>query len=364
MPLVIPPELKKVTPYVRRAEELDKDKSNAESRLVAYYCRQYAVHTGIDLATSTAGKTCLGDLLSSLEEEKVAMNSFTRDEAKFLCRKFADKIFDKADLDDRTGAATKNTAKTFYAAASFLEILNQFYKNDEGSEELAEIKKRAVYGKWKATEILKAINEGREPTPGGYGEDLTKEEDEAGSGADEAPKVEHVEDEDSKMAEEDVPSSEPDGPVVRLPSEEQSEDDDEYKAEPNKKEKTEEEDEDTGTEVELGLPPSYDFAPPPLAPPVVPPTVAKPPITFTPPPPAPAMQRPPIKPTPPPPVEKPEKKSGGGIFGFGKKNKSKLSKAVLADAMELTKFALAALEEKDSDLAAERLKQALKVLGR
>ena len=46
-----------------------------------------------------------------------------------------------------------------------------------------------------------------------------------------------------------------------------------------------------------------------------------------------------------------------------KRNKSKLSKAEFADAMELTKFALAALEDKNSELAAERLQQALEVLN-
>ena len=69
MPLAIPPELKKITPYVRRAEELDRDKANPESRLVAYYCRQYAVHTRIELAKSSDGKTCLGSLLNDLEGE-------------------------------------------------------------------------------------------------------------------------------------------------------------------------------------------------------------------------------------------------------------------------------------------------------
>ena len=123
----IPPELKKVTPYVRRAEELDRDKTNPESRLVAYYCRQYAVHTGIPLAQSSPhAKQCLGSILGELETEKEAMSNFTRDESKYLCRKFADGIFDKADGEDRMGMATKNTAKTFYAAASFYEILQLF----------------------------------------------------------------------------------------------------------------------------------------------------------------------------------------------------------------------------------------------
>ena len=87
MPLTIPPELKKITPYVRRAEELDRDTGNPESRLVSYYCLQYAVHTGISLATSPDGKRCLGELLGKLEGEKQTMDSFTRDEAKFLCKK-------------------------------------------------------------------------------------------------------------------------------------------------------------------------------------------------------------------------------------------------------------------------------------
>ena len=41
-----------------------------------------------------------------------------------------------------------------------------------------------------------------------------------------------------------------------------------------------------------------------------------------------------------------------------------MSKAALDDAKELTKFALAALDAKDADLAAERLQQALSALGR
>ncbi len=357
MPLVIPTELKKITPYVRRAEELDKDKANAESRLVAFYSRQYAVHVGIDLATSVTGKTCLGELLSALETEKIVMDSFTREEAKFLCRKFADKIFDKADLEDRTGEATKDTAKTFYAAASFLEILNQFYKMDDDSEEIVEIRKRAVYGKWKATEILKAIKEGRQPTPGGYGEDDPVEEEEVRSTSNGVVKnnltpqvVQTVESDDEEKIE---GPTEPEGPVVRMPSEEKNNgkgDDDE----------DDDEKEEEGTEVELGPPPVYDFIPPPVVPFVTPTPSVKPPIKFTPPPQMSSMPPPSTTQPNPPPTEK---KPRSGIFGFGKKNKSRLSKAEFGDAMELTKFALAALEEKNADLAAERLQLALNVLG-
>ena len=150
MALNIPTELKKISPYIRRAEELDKDTGTAESRLVAYYCRQYAVHTGIPLASTSPGaKECLGKLLGVLETEKPAMDNFTKDEAKFLCNQFADRIFNKADEEDRLGAANKATAKTFYAAASFLQILDQFV--EEGDPEMEDIKKRVVYAKWKST---------------------------------------------------------------------------------------------------------------------------------------------------------------------------------------------------------------------
>eukprot|EP00934_Nitzschia_sp_Nitz4_P000315 Nitzschia sp. Nitz4//scaffold21_size171442//30045//31082//NITZ4_002147-RA/size171442-processed-gene-0.42-mRNA-1//-1//CDS//3329542369//315//frame0 len=345
MPLTIPAELKSITPYVRRAEELDKDKTNAESRLVAYYCRQYAVQSGIVLASSPTGKACLGDLLSSLETEKTTMAAFSRDEAKFLCKEFAEKIFDKADAIDRAGEANKATAKTFYAAASFLEILNQFYSPDEVSDELLEVKEKTKYAKWKATDILKAINEGRQPTAGGYGEDAAPAEEEevevppvSNEEEGETPQVETVQDED-----EDEGPTEPEAPVVRLPSTENEE---------------EEGPTEEGTEVELGPPPAYEFAP--SVPPAEP---VKPPLSFSTPPPMPApLPVPPPAPRAPAPAPKPAK--SGGFFGFGGKSSSKVSKAEFADAMELTKFAMAALEDKNADLAAERLQQALQVLGR
>ena len=354
MPLQVPPELKLMTPYVRRAEELDRDKTNPKSRLVAFYCRQYSVHLGIPLATTAEGKTCLGNLLGDLEQEKAAMDSFTRDEAKFLCQKFAHKIFDRADLEDRGGEGTKATAKTFYAAASFLEMLQQFYKDEDEAEEIQEIRKRARYAKWKATTMLKAFREGRQPTPGEYGVDsdalIEGANNEGKETAQESwmepvepPKVETVSDDDEE------PEPEPESNFVRPPSVE----------------------EDEGTEVELGPPPAFDaFVPPPAPPPPAPSapvhrpplTFNSPPVAFNPPPVAPPMPAPPTaKPQPPPP--EPEKKSGG-FFGLGGNKKKKVSKAEIADAMELTKFAMSALEDKNADLAAERLRQALQTLGR
>lgn len=344
MPLTIPPELKKITPYIRRAEELDRDKANAESRLVAYYCRQFAVHAGIALATSDSGKNCLGEILGALEGEKGAMDSFTIDEAKFLCEAFADKIFDKADSEDRDGSATRNTAKTFYAAASFLEILEQFYKDDDESEEFQEIKKRAVYAKWKATDILKAIKEGRDPTPGGYGESDAGEEKE--EEVETTPDGPHNSGEPFQVetASDDEKAEEPEA-TIRMPS-------------PTPEKPTEQENVDAveeGGQRELGPPPPY-----PMEPDLPSPTAPAPaPLAFSPPVIAPIMM-------PPAPVPKPAQQPAivkkSGLFGFGKKS-SKPTKVQLADAKELTLFALSALEDKNADLAAERLALALQALG-
>mmetsp|Transcript_24524 Transcript_24524/g.45365 ORF Transcript_24524/g.45365 Transcript_24524/m.45365 type:complete len:365 (-) Transcript_24524:225-1319(-) len=364
MALTVPPELKKITTFIRRAEELDKDKSNPESRVVAYYCRQHAVQVGIPLATSGPGKKCLGELLGQLETEKQAMSVFSREESKLICRRFADRIFQKADNEDRAGRADKGTARTFYAAASFFEILQQFYAKTEGDEKTPEEEEEAekrVYCKWKATEILKAIREGRKPTPGGYGDEME------GSSSDEKK-----EDTEATGAVAEVQSGETDPPVA--PQFETGAPDIFVPPPPTSpgQPATDETNGDEGTECGLngphdGAPPAYpdndggDVEPPP---PYRPPPTSVTPDDEIPPPPMPA---PTYNPHPPAPKPKPTSASLSTLLGIGKKSSrsvGNVSKAALADATELTRFALAALESKDSDLAAERLQQALTALGR
>jgi vacuolar protein sorting-associated protein VTA1 len=174
----VPPSLKKIKVFLNRAEELDRDKNNPESRVVAYNFRQYAVLTGIPFAGKDGdAKTYLGQLLNQLEKEKDAMSVFSKDEHWKICRKVADRVFDKADAEDRAGMATKGTAKTFYTASNFYEILQQFYglpkegdvnaDDDDTKGHKEEEGKRRLYCKWKATDILNAIKEGRTPAPGG-----------------------------------------------------------------------------------------------------------------------------------------------------------------------------------------------------
>eukprot|EP00521_Asterionellopsis_glacialis_P006548 CAMPEP_0195282378 /NCGR_PEP_ID=MMETSP0707-20130614/1275_1 /TAXON_ID=33640 /ORGANISM="Asterionellopsis glacialis, Strain CCMP134" /LENGTH=373 /DNA_ID=CAMNT_0040341343 /DNA_START=145 /DNA_END=1266 /DNA_ORIENTATION=+ len=366
-PLQIPAELKKITPFIKRAEELDKDKKNAESRLVAYYCRQYAVHVGIPLSQNPASKQCLGQILGDLEVEKEAMSNFTKQEAQFLCTKFAHKIFEKADSQDRAGQATKVTARTFYAAATFFDILQQFgspeeEQTEEEQTEAEDVKNKTIYAKWKATEILKALREGRQPTPGGYGNSTTNddddEEDEVKEEKEEEPSAPPSPPPPPKEEEEDPLASLLPPPPLPMPPMTVQESDDDSTSE-------EQQDKDAGTEVELlGPPPEYNNA-------------SKPPEVFVDdrPPMVPSIPPPPLPPpfmAPPPPQEKEPKKSsgggGGGLFGLGHTKKKvtppkKATKQQMEDATELTKFALSALQSKDSELAASRLEQALEALG-
>jgi vacuolar protein sorting-associated protein VTA1 len=377
--LDIPPELKKITPYIRRAEELDQDKNNPESRLVAYYARQYAVYVGIPNSKQggEAAKKCLGILLEQLEREKPVMDTFTRDESKFLCRKFALKVFDKADAEDRMGMASKNTAKTFYAAATFLEILAQFYPDDDDSEDRQEEKKRTVYAKWKATDILKAIKEGREPTAGGYGEQQDEEEHEA-----EEPETMDI----TPTADGTVNGAKPNSFVlVEDADDEQNGKMDVLPPPLSPPSVTAVEKDEEGYEVEHGPPPGYpgevsdnifvvgnsEVSAEKQAS-----SRLKPPVTSQPKPPPPAqVYRPPIKPVsspprvnlqPPPaaPVSLPDTVSSFFGLSGGKKATTEVTKTQLKDAIELTRFALSALEDKDLELGVSRLQQALKTLGR
>jgi len=233
------------------------------------------------------------------------MGNFTTQEKYKICRDFGLKIFTKADAEDRAGKADKGTARTFYAAASFLDILKQFQSEEElGLEDALEEGKKSFYAKWKSTDILKAIKEGREVKPGGYGEDVEDDEDVAA---------------DADAQVEEGTEVEKDGSMRNL----------------------------------MPPPPAYAdsaaYNPPPVAPSQK--------LSFDLPPPVPTKRA--------PEPEEPVSSVGGflsNFFGMGAVN-GKYDKATLADARELAKFALSALGERDAAFAETRLKQALATLG-
>jgi vacuolar protein sorting-associated protein VTA1 len=84
-PAKVPATFKALVPFVRRAEELDRDSSRPESKLIAYFCRQYAMELGIKLrehdASNEATDFLLG-LMDRLEAEKSKLPDFSQDEGK------------------------------------------------------------------------------------------------------------------------------------------------------------------------------------------------------------------------------------------------------------------------------------------
>ncbi|OQR97783.1 vacuolar protein sorting-associated protein VTA1 [Achlya hypogyna] len=165
----IPATFKAITPFIRRAEELDRDRTRPESKMVAYYCRQYAMELGIKLRENDASDEAthyLLALMESLESEKAALPPHSQEEGRIICENFAFDIFMRADEEDRAGNSNKNTARTFYAAGSFFDILKQFGQPSEDTIE------KTKYSKYKAADILKAIKEGRTPMPGAPSEQM------------------------------------------------------------------------------------------------------------------------------------------------------------------------------------------------
>ncbi|XP_022151301.1 protein HOMOLOG OF MAMMALIAN LYST-INTERACTING PROTEIN 5 [Momordica charantia] len=147
---------KLLLPYLQRADELQKHEP-----LVAYYCRLYAMERGLKIPQGERTKTTnalLVSLMNQLEKDKKSLN-LGPDDSLHL-EGFALNVFAKADKQDHAGRADLNTAKTFYAASIFFEIISQFGPLQPDLEQ------KRKYSVWKAADIRKALKEGRKPQPG------------------------------------------------------------------------------------------------------------------------------------------------------------------------------------------------------
>ncbi|NP_001315322.1 lyst-Interacting Protein5-like protein [Solanum lycopersicum] len=152
---------KLLLPYLQRADELQKHEP-----LVAYYCRLYAMERGLRIPQNERTKTTssiLVSLINQLEKDKKSLKLGPDDHLHV--EGFALNVFAKADKQDRAGRADLNTAKTFYAASIFFEILNQF------GELQPDLEQKQKYAAWKAADIRKALKEGRKPIPGPPGDE-------------------------------------------------------------------------------------------------------------------------------------------------------------------------------------------------
>uniref|UniRef100_A0A2P2JFP1 Uncharacterized protein n=2 Tax=Rhizophora mucronata TaxID=61149 RepID=A0A2P2JFP1_RHIMU len=147
---------KMLLPYLQRADELQKHEP-----LVAYYCRLYAMEKGLKIPQTERTKTTnslLSSLMNRLEKDKKSLKLGPED--NMYLEGFALNVFAKADKQDRAGRSDLNTAKTFYAASIFFEIINQF-----GALQ-PDLEQKQKYAVWKAADIRKALKEGRKPNAG------------------------------------------------------------------------------------------------------------------------------------------------------------------------------------------------------
>jgi hypothetical protein len=160
----IPASVKAVGQYVKRAEEIEKDASNPDRDVIAFWCRQWAIEKSIPHFSLPGVGEFIEILMNTQEVNKEKAGD--KSTGRGVCEKHAHIVFSRADAEDRAGKGTKMTAKLFYNAASFLDMLEQF---NELAEDEAVVGMRK-YAKWKANDILQALNEGRVPRIGGSDE--------------------------------------------------------------------------------------------------------------------------------------------------------------------------------------------------
>lgn len=123
-----PNDLKSLAPFLQRAHE-----TKSADPALSYWCNYHAAQLGIPLLSllETSSKAFLFQLMDTLEEQKKTLidNDVVNGDdivAKAYVENVALKVFAGADNEDRSGKASKATARRFLAAANFIEVLSNF----------------------------------------------------------------------------------------------------------------------------------------------------------------------------------------------------------------------------------------------
>ncbi|XP_032399734.1 vacuolar protein sorting-associated protein VTA1 homolog isoform X1 [Etheostoma spectabile] len=172
--MALPPQLKAIQHHLRTAQEHEK-----RDPVVAYYCRLYAMQTGMKLDSKTPEcRKFLVKLMDQLEtmKKELADNESISQEVvgNAHIENYALKMFLYADTEDRAARFHKNMIKSFYSASLLLDVLSVF---GELSEENIQHRK---YARWKATYIHNCLKNGETPQAGPIGMDEDGEADEYG----------------------------------------------------------------------------------------------------------------------------------------------------------------------------------------
>jgi len=109
--------------------------------------------------------------MDQMEKQKATLGAKLDqpDMGEAFVRKFALRVFNLADDEDRAGKANKGTALNFYSASQFFDVITQFGELD------ADLTEKQKYAKFKAADINSCLKKGIKPKPGPPG---SEEEDE------------------------------------------------------------------------------------------------------------------------------------------------------------------------------------------
>ncbi|XP_060096299.1 vacuolar protein sorting-associated protein VTA1 homolog isoform X1 [Heteronotia binoei] len=159
----LPPQFKAVQHVLRTAQELDK-----REPVVAYYCRLYAMQTGMKIDSKTPEcRKFLCKLMDQLEAMKKQLGDNEAITQEIVgcahVENYALKMFLYADNEDRAGRFHKNMIKSFYTASLLIDVLTVF---GELTDENVQHRK---YARWKATYIHNCLKNGETPQSGPIG---------------------------------------------------------------------------------------------------------------------------------------------------------------------------------------------------
>nr|VZH93492.1 unnamed protein product [Spirometra erinaceieuropaei] len=134
-------------------------------KVVAYYCRMYAVQTGVKIdAKSKECSAFLGALLDNLDAMKLALKNDERISSELhgqaYIEEYAQKLFAFAFKRDEASDFGPATIKSFMTAGILMDVLSFF------GEVPAEIVKARKYAKYKALYIKRCLDNGEVPVAG------------------------------------------------------------------------------------------------------------------------------------------------------------------------------------------------------
>ncbi|XP_035473193.1 vacuolar protein sorting-associated protein VTA1 homolog isoform X2 [Scophthalmus maximus] len=156
----LPAQLRSIQHHLRTAQEHER-----RDPVVAYYCRLYAMQTGMKLDSKTPEcRKFLIKLMDQLELMKKDLGDNDSISQEVVgnahIENYALKMFLYADNEDRAGRFHKNMIKSFYTASLLLDVVSVF---GELSEENIQHRK---YARWKATYIHNCLKNGETPQAG------------------------------------------------------------------------------------------------------------------------------------------------------------------------------------------------------